>query len=105
MGLILYGSITSFLIGTCKRNKNSIKCSVLPDWDLLKNRVKPENLTEVYASAKAGNITARALDKREYLVIVWGNFCQVCMKTYVVTPHLNRLDETVQMMGHNIWYN
>ena len=24
------------------------------------------------------------------------------MKTYVVTPHLNRLDETVLMMGHNI---
>ena len=23
-------------------------------------------------------------------------------KTYVVTPHLNHLDETVLMMGHNI---
>ena len=23
---------------------------------------------------------------------------------YVVTPHLNRLDETVQMRGHNIWF-
>ena len=26
------------------------------------------------------------------------------MKTYVVTHHLNRLDETVQMMGHNIHF-
>ena len=23
-------------------------------------------------------------------------------KTYVVTPHLNRLDETVQMRGHDM---
>ena len=30
------------------------------------------------------------------------NFCWVCIETYVVTPHLNRLDETVQMRGHNI---
>ena len=26
------------------------------------------------------------------------------MKTYVVTPHLNRLDETVQMWDHNICF-
>ena len=30
------------------------------------------------------------------------NFCYFCIKIYVVTPHLNRLDETVQMRGHNI---
>ena len=24
------------------------------------------------------------------------------LKTYIVIPHLNRLDETVQMRGHNI---
>ena len=44
-------------------------------------------------------------DKREYLVIIMDNFCQFCMETYmyVVTPHLNRLDKTVQMRGHNIW--
>ena len=24
--------------------------------------------------------------------------------TYVVTPHLNHLDETIQMRGHNIWF-
>ena len=24
---------------------------------------------------------------------------------HVVTPNLNRLDETVQMRGHNIWFN
>ena len=46
----------------------------------------------------------RALDKREYLMIVWDNFCEFCIKTYVVTSHLNRLDETVQMRGHNIWF-
>ena len=37
----------------------------------------------------------KALDKMEYLVIIRDNFCQFCIKTYVVTPHLN--DETVQM--------
>ena len=26
------------------------------------------------------------------------------MKTYVVTPHLNRLDETVLMVGHKICF-
>ena len=35
-------------------------------------------------------------------MIIRDNFCHFCIKTYVVTPHLNRLDETVQMMGHNI---
>ena len=27
------------------------------------------------------------------------------MKTYVVTPHKNRLGETILMVGHNIWFN
>ena len=46
----------------------------------------------------------RALDKREYLVIIGDNFCKFCIKTYVMTPHLNRLVKTVQMRGHNIWF-
>ena len=29
------------------------------------------------------------------------NFSYFSSKPYVVTPHLNRLDETVQMIGHN----
>ena len=29
-------------------------------------------------------------------MIIRDNFCQFCIKTYVVTSHLNRLDETVQ---------
>ena len=45
----------------------------------------------------------RALDKREYWVIIRDNFYKFCIKTYVVTAHLNRLDETVQIRGHNIW--
>ena len=36
------------------------------------------------------------------MVIMRDNFCYSCIKTYVVTPHLNRLNETVQMRGHNI---
>ena len=44
----------------------------------------------------------RALVKREYVVIIRDNFCQFCIKSYVVTSHLNRLDEMVQMRGHNI---
>ena len=36
-------------------------------------------------------LSVGALDKREYLVIIGDNFCQFCIKTYVVTPHLNRL--------------
>ena len=34
--------------------------------------------------------------------VIRDNFCQFCTKTYVVTLHLNRLVETVQMKGHNI---
>ena len=49
-------------------------------------------------------VPGRALDKGEYLVIIRDNFCLICIKTYVVTPHLNRLTETVQMRGHNIWF-
>ena len=45
---------------------------------------------------------SRALEKREYLVIIRDNFCQFCTKTGDVTPYLNRLDEMVLMRGHNI---
>ena len=41
--------------------------------------------------------TFRALDKREYLVIIRDNFCQFSTITFIMTPHLNRLNETVQM--------
>ena len=55
-----------------------------------------------------GHPATRALDKREYLVIIRDNFCSFCIKTYGVTIHLNRLDETVvetvQLRGHNIWF-
>ena len=33
------------------------------------------------------------------------NFSYFSLKPYVVTPHLNRLIETVQMRGHNICFN
>ena len=37
-------------------------------------------------------------------MIIRDNFCEFCIKTYVVTPHQNRLIEPVQMRGHNIWF-
>ena len=46
----------------------------------------------------------RAPDKREYLVIFRDNFCKFCIKTYLVTPHLIRLFEMVQMSDHIIWF-
>ena len=42
-------------------------------------------------------IIYRALDKREFLVIIRDNFSYFSLKPYLVTPHLNRLIETVQM--------
>ena len=45
----------------------------------------------------------RTPHKREYLMIIRDNFCYFCIKTYVVTPHLNHLNETVQMKGH-MWF-
>ena len=39
-------------------------------------------------------------------MIIRDNFLLVvCIKTYVVTPHLNNLKETVQMRGHNVYFN
>ena len=32
-------------------------------------------------------------------------FCYFSLKPYVVTPHLNRLVETVQIRGHNIGFS
>ena len=46
----------------------------------------------------------RTLDKTEYLVVIRDSFSQFCTKIYVVTPHLICLDETVQMRGHNIFF-
>ena len=46
----------------------------------------------------------RALDKWEYLMIIRDKICKFCIKPYVMTPELNRLDETVQMRCHNTWY-
>ena len=51
------------------------------------------------------SIESRALDKREYLMIILDNFSYFSMKPYVVTPHLSRLVEMVQMRGHNIRFN
>ena len=41
------------------------------------------------------------IDKRECLVIIRDNFCLFCIKTYVVTRHLNCLTEE---RGHNILF-
>ena len=46
--------------------------------------------------------SSRALDKRRYLTIIRDNFSYLSLKPLVVTHHLNRLDKTVQMRGHNI---
>ena len=37
-------------------------------------------------------------------MIIEGYFFLFLIETYVVTPHLNRLVETVQMRGHNIYF-
>ena len=35
-------------------------------------------------------------------MLIRDNFSCFCIKSYFVIPHLNHLDETVQMRGHNI---
>ena len=37
-------------------------------------------------------------------MIIEGLFFHFSLKPYVVTPHLNRLNKTVQMRGHNICF-
>ena len=47
------------------------------------------------------SIYIRALDKMGVFV---DNFSYFSSNPYVVTPNLNRLDETAQMKGHHICY-
>ena len=61
----------------------------------IQNSIMLGVLTECSALDKS----PRALDKREYLMIIFSYFS---LKPYVVTTHLSRLAETVQMRGHNI---
>ena len=37
-------------------------------------------------------------------MIIEDNFSYFSLKSYIVTPHLNRLNKTVQMRGHNICF-
>ena len=37
-------------------------------------------------------------------MIIRDNFLKYYIKTFVVTTHLNRLIEAVQMRGHNLWF-
>ena len=37
-------------------------------------------------------------------MIIRDNFVNSAYKHNVVTPHLSPLDKTVQMRGHNIWF-
>ena len=37
-------------------------------------------------------------------MIIRDNFSYMSLKPYVVTPHLNLLDGTVQIRGHNICF-
>ena len=37
-------------------------------------------------------------------MIIEDNFSYFSLKPYIVTPHLNHLDETVQMRGHNLCF-
>ena len=37
-------------------------------------------------------------------MIIRDNFSYFSLKPYVVTPHLNRLNKTVQLKGHNVWF-
>ena len=67
---------------------------------------RPDMTLDVYRGRKTTiqptNNLIRALVKRVYLMIIRNNFSYSSMKKYVVTPYLNRLDETVQIRGHNI---
>ena len=47
----------------------------------------------------------RALDKRDYLLIIRDTFYLFWLKIYVVTPHLNCLIEMVQIRSHSIWFH
>ena len=61
--------------------------------------LSPES-SRVISNTSTENIyKIRALDKREYLLIKRDNFCEFYIKTCAVTPHLNNLDEMVQMRG------
>ena len=55
------------------------------------------------ALIRSNTVVNRALDKREYLVIIRDNFCQFCTKSYVVTPHVTTYDfnEKIEKLSLN----
>ena len=67
--------------------------------------ILPNQSTLLLVKIRNMDKTARALDKREYLMIILDNFSYFSMKLYVVTPHLNRLIEMVQMRGTTYVFN
>ena len=70
--------------------------------NVLHRDLKPSNLLlNTTCDLKVSTVQpVGALDK----IMIRDNFCPLCIKTYVVTPRLNRLIEMVQMRGHNIWF-
>ena len=57
----------------------------------------------VFVSSSSNHLNktvSKALDNKEYLMIIFLIFSS---KPYVVAPHLNCLDEMVQMRGHNMF--
>ena len=46
----------------------------------------------------------RALDSREYLMIIIIFFLILIKTIYIMTPHLSRLVKTVQMRDHNLCF-
>ena len=53
------------------------------------------------------SVMYRAQDKREYLMIIRDNFCLflfILGKNKYCYPHLNRLDDTVQIRDNNICF-
>ena len=66
-------------------------------------KIKLEELLplKVYPLLVSFLYEARALDKTDYLMLI---FFYCSSKPYDVTPHLNRLVETVQMRGCNICF-
>ena len=76
----------------------------------IKNRIKATKQTRTTGpradcvSAKANLSLYCIIQSSRSVGVVDDNFSYFSSKPYAVTPHLNRLNETVQLRGHNLCF-
>ena len=89
-----------------KRTSPEVKCLHLTS--SRRKMCKPSISNMIYHKFSHGatfyTLNGKNVNVMLELMIIRDIFCSFCMKTYLLTPHLISLNQTVQMRGHNVWF-